>query len=821
MSGMHSLVDTSDRILGQAALGVVMSALVFVISMFVARHHGRAATRLAAGVAFSYGAFFVQPMYQWFMVLCSCALSISALRQVEREEVQPQSDACPSKLQEFGLFTLALLPVVGLLLYRLGTFSPTVLNWEGTTIDGLLERLRQDLPLGQVILTFSLWNDGTLSAGETSLLFGLPALLLSREFGLSIVLLRAISAFWMVGAIIIFALLFRRGFGRLAPYIAVLVFGLNEAILVYGRYGSSISGTMFSLVLAVLLSIRLMERADFARAFFFCLAIYVATLGYAAARISVLILLLVTALTILRQAVSYRRKFGVYIIMLVTIGAIFSLQKAHDRQDALLRARMEQIFYVTSQSHPLFPSEVFASRGATEAPFSWGERVRVAQDMVLKSTGPQLLKILNPFSSEQRSRYPFKDDPPFIKIFAPALFPWMLLGFWAVWFSGRRCIAVICMSLVALGIVPLLLTNRVDSYRSIFLTIPFSIWITVGLVEFMRIAGRLRASKALIYVWLMAGLIWGIMPRRLDLYAPHAPIPHELSDVMSVVHRVSGPVSLLITLDHQVESMIGIELFKRVTNTGVASDLLADAIATDLTNNEIFYRPASFERVVDLLKEGRTAVLAPAALYKIAAGKLRQRGYVVRTSGAPRFSVFAVSPPEIGIGLGIAPDRMMPSVQALEPLTQPQPFTNHHSIELTSLQPISTHYDFAAPQNDRTFSGVPAGWRNLRFTHWLGTHATTTVEYGVPEGAEGFQSWIGISPGVESCLKGSAQVIIRDQNDQPIYISSLLRADRDPVFLSIPVRGVSRLRIHVSDAGDNRDCDHVDFGDPAFMIPKQ
>ncbi len=819
---MLPVVVTSDRVLDQATLGVTMSALLYVLAMFMARQEGRAAMRIAAAVTFCYGAFFLQPLYQCALVASSCILTISALRRTERDGLGSRSKTEHSTLDVVELLVIAILPVLGLLVYRLGSFSSTVLTWEGTTINGLLGQL-QHAPSSwwQVIQRFLLWSDGTLSAGENSLLFGLPALFLSREFGPSITLLRSISVFWMVGAIITFALIFRRGFGVVAPCIAALIFGLNEVILIYGRYGSSLSATMFSLVVAVILALRLLERRELGCAFLFSLALYAATLGYAAARISVLILVVVVLLTIPLLSGSYRRTGALFMVVFATVGVVVLFQQTHNRQEFLLRARTEQILYLTSQKHLPFKSEVLTARGDSEAPLSWREHIAVAQELVQKSTATQLWKILNPFDPERRSRYPFQEDPPFIKLFAPALFPWMLLGFWAVWRPGRRHLACICVSLVGLGVVPLLLTNRVDSYRSLFLTIPFSIWITFGIVDFMQVVGRNRASRGLIYLWLTVGLMCGIMPRRDDLYAQAGGVPDELIDVTNVVSRVTGPMSLILNLDHAVESMVKIELFKRTVSTGVKSDVSTDKISNDLTNEEIFLHPAAFEEIADLVKGGTQVILAPAHDYKIAAGKLRQLGYVIRTSGAPRFSVLTASTSDAESRLGIAPDKLLPPLAALEPLTQPQPFRNHLSVDLTSSVPIHSHYDFAEPQIDRTFSGAPAGWRNVRFSHWLGTHATTTIEYAVPDGAEGFQSWIGISPGVGSCTKGSAQVTIRDQDDKLIYTSPLLRVDRDPVFLSIALSGITRIRIHVSDAGDNRDCDHVDFGDPSFMIPKR
>jgi hypothetical protein len=120
----------------------------------------------------------------------------------------------------------------------------------------------------------------------------------------------------------------------------------------------------------------------------------------------------------------------------------------------------------------------------------------------------------------------------------------------------------------------------------------------------------------------------------------------------------------------------------------------------------------------------------------------------------------------------------------------------------------------------RSYSGQPVRWRNLGFLHGIGTHATTDLVYKVPNNSEGFQSWVGISSGVETCAKGSAQVVLSDQDGTRLYESPVLYAEANPIFISIPIPNVTSLRVHISNAGDGRDCDHVDLGDPAFMIPK-
>lgn len=816
---MSFLLTPHTQLLNQAALGVLITFLIFVVSLLSRTHRSRMVASLSAAVALTYGAFFVSPLSQWALVACSSILIISSLRRLELDSGNtPSKSSPPSK--SLSLILVAMLPVAGLLTYRLRSFSAIPLTWEATTMTALLAELQRPQSLWQILKGRLLWSDGILSAGETSLLFGMPSLILSREFGPSISLLRGVSVFWILGAVFTFALLFKRRFGGFAPYIATLVFGLNELILIYGRYGSSIAGTMFAVVLAILLAFRLAERGEFLCAFCFSLALYLATLGYGAARISVLILLLVFFLTIPFSSHSRGRRWGIVLIVVGVVGSVSFLEARYNRHNNLLKARAEQIFYMSSQNQLLFTSTTLAAREDSKAPLSWQERVGVASELIQKATGPQLWKLLNPFSPEKRSQFPFQDDPPFIKIFAPSLFPWMLLGFWAVWRPGRRHIAITCLSLVVLGVIPLVLTNRVDSYRAIFLTIPLSIWITVGISEFIDAAGRLTFVRGLICLALGLGLACGLIRRTHDLYSPPQPISALEGDIAYAVSRVPGPLTAILNLDHKVESTVAVNLFTRFQDTGALGGLLPDNLAASLTNESIDANPAAFQRAVNLLDMGQVLILAPAQHYKLTSGRLRALGHVVRTSGAPRFSVFVISKPEVSVDLDRASDKLLPSTEALEPLHQPQAFNHHIPIDLTSLTPLTTHHDLAPPKRDRTFSGSPPGWRNLRFTHFMGTHATTYLEYAVPDGAEGFQSWIGISPGVGACTKGSAQVIVRNQEDTLLYRSPLLESNQNPVFLSIPLGSVSRLRIQITDAGDSRDCDHVDFGDPAFMVPK-
>lgn len=819
---MRFLADPSSRVLDEASIGFAISALVFGWGLLSRRQTARAEVKLAAAVALSYGAFFISLPYQFLCLAVASIIVIRALWETDRNDANTQPEGRALGFYNVASVAIPIISVAGLLLYRLGSYSPTLLTWEGTTINALLERLKTDVPISQIIRESLLWTDGILSAGEKSFLFGVPAQLLSRQFGVSILILRAISVFWTLGAIIIFTLMFRRGFGTLAPCIAALVFGFNELILIYGRYGSSISATMFALTLSIFLGFRLLERGEILCSFLFSFSLFIATLGYAPARVSVLILLLTFLLCLPFVKCTRSRKFGLLVVVLTTVTSVTLLEKSNRAHTAFLRARTEQLFYmVPEQQKSPMQSEAPTATGAPLQPSRWAQYYSKASSLIPEITGPQLLKLLNPFSVDQRSKFPFGDDPPYLKVFAPALFPFMLTGFWLVWRRGRRHIALMCLTLVGLGIIPLLLTNRVDSFRAVFLTIPLSVWITVGIAELLEAAKLLRIPRYVGYSGLALGLVCGIAPRLHDFYSPSQIAQIQTDELFQAFKSVKGPLRAVLTMDQKVESMARIELFKRSKETGMVSEFWEDNLSGRLINEAIDSSPDAYEQTLNFLNSNGALVIAPSFRYRVLAAKLSHLGYVIRAVGTPSSSVFVLSRPDVAVALPVAKETLSLPLVSLEPLATAGKFEHHSAVDLTSLEPSNIQYDFAAPQVDRTYSGRPVGWRNLRFRHFLGTHATTTLDYLVPSGAEGFQSWIGISPGVAPCTKSSAQVVISNQEGKRLYESPVLRATADPVFVSIKLESTSRLRILINNAGDNRDCDHVDFGDPAFMIPKK
>src|SRR5207237_3675496 len=84
-----------------------------------------------------------------------------------------------------------------------------------------------------------------------------------------------------------------RFFGSVAGAAAAMLLALNASMLFYGRYGSSPAGTVLAVLLAVFCTWRFLESDNppWWMAGACAAALYVATLQYAPARLTVLILL--------------------------------------------------------------------------------------------------------------------------------------------------------------------------------------------------------------------------------------------------------------------------------------------------------------------------------------------------------------------------------------------------------------------------------------------------------------------------------------------------------------------------------------------------
>src|SRR6266540_3768004 len=209
-----------------------------------------------------------------------------------------------------------------------GYSGDALLPWEASVTLGFGEAFTKGLSVVHFTLQRFLWDDGILSAGNTSLFYGAPTYALFHTAGFSPWTLRcaAVAATLLAMAV---------------------VFASNPCLLFYGRYGSSPAGTVLAVLLAVLATWLFLEREQSAwwRAVVCAALLYLATLQYSPGRIVVLILLgfIPIGLAYQWRQVGWRRLLGIAVIALIAVG-VWRLEGSFQRQGLFLSARGETFF---------------------------------------------------------------------------------------------------------------------------------------------------------------------------------------------------------------------------------------------------------------------------------------------------------------------------------------------------------------------------------------------------------------------------------------------------------------------------------------------
>jgi len=96
-------------------------------------------------------------------------------------------------------------------------------------------------------------------------------------------------------------------------------------------------------------------------------------------------------------------------------------------------------------------------------------------------------------------------------------------------------------------------------------------------------------------------------------------------------------------------------------------------------------------------------------------------------------------------------------------------------------------------------------------------HAPTEVTYAVPAKAARFNATVGVAPQVASCAKASVVFEVTDPRGRVLASSGTMRAGDRAVVLRAEVRDLPHVVLVAGDAGDGRDCDHANWGNPVFL----
>lgn len=588
------------------------------------------------------------------------------------------SDAWSTLRPPWRACVLVALLVAGALLgWRLARFASSTLVWESPVTEGFGGSFYADVSPARYALRNLVWNEGLVSNGQDSLLYGAPTYTLMRWAGFSTLSLRifaTLAALLFVAAMWEFT---RRHFGPAVGAVAALVTALNTYVVFYGKYGTSLAATLL-LCVAATLAVGALVRAE-APPWWIGpvtgLVLFLATLHYSPGRLVVVVLLLSLVPPAL-VASRYRlwRALAAFAGLGVVIAGVVVAQCTLGGQRLFLHARGEQLFTMLQQPDyvrdyltrdvPAFnvakawavaiglvPDAPNAAQRNSDRQLrldqiSTADRFEVAFK-VLAVTLPQLDRFLSPFELIESSEQRIFDDPPPIKPYFAPFAAFTLLG---VALSIRRFWEwkhAVLLAWFAITVVPALLTTRLDAHRIVLSVVPLIAWTALGVVETGRAMGRLGVSERsrTALGWTLAALLLigtGSVVLRQEVDKG------EQRSVLAAAGRVPGPVVVGALIDHRQRAWIELGLLERTRRGRAAEGRMLDAgLREDLAHPEESWPSDLLDRVQSVCVHA-SLILAPDEVYRTAVDRLRSRGLQARALREGDLSMWLIPRQVIG-----------------------------------------------------------------------------------------------------------------------------------------------------------------------------
>lgn len=746
------------------------------------------------------------------LVMVGICVGLAFLTPSSEHESFPSQPALPGR---------SLLPLIVLttttflaLSHNLDSFSPHLLTWEGPVVEGFGEAFSNQVTVSQFALGSLVWQEGVLSAGHSSFGYGAPTYAILNWFGFNQFNLRIASVILASFSVVVIFELVQRYYGALAGLATAIVLVTSEMYAFYARYGSSTSASLFFSLISIRLTCAVWEhsRSRFILPVCTVAILFLTTLNYAPARLLVLVLVTILFTGIACQA---RSQYGVIrlIVFSTAIFAVVLIQWKYDATQRFLHARGEQIFSMAGSTE--WVEEVLGERAASEPQrdsLTFGEWTALATNLISSQTGKQLVDLAAPIRSGIKAQCKLHLDPPPLKLFMWALFPFVL---WGLVHTVRRpsLIGSTLALWTAFSCVTVLLTNRVDAHRTFLLIVPISCWIGIGIAQLLPALfpittnGRVLTHSALAA---LAGLLLFCAWERVNCFRG-GPDP-VVTSLNERVASLDTDVVLAARFDHKKFDTVYLAMLERNRLHPLRrGSLISPRLREELRNGQIERYPAAFRKVLSLLDARTTLLLAPTEEYSETGNRLQELGYVVEEYGMDNFSFLVVKPSQ----------HIKHSVERIDtPQIRFPTEEGWTSIE-AHLLPDSVHFNYAPPRSNRTWNGLPLRIYGRFYSTGYGCHASSRFSLPVPGSAQFFSAVVGLTSD-SSCASASAIVTVTDDTNTTLTHSPLLDHSRtNAAHLITSVQSTSAIEIRIEDANDGIDCDHVGLADLKFWLKER
>jgi len=138
----------------------------------------------------------------------------------------------------------------------------------------------------------------------------------------------------------------------------------------------------------------------------------------------------------------------------------------------------------------------------------------------------------------------------------------------------------------------------------------------------------------------------------------------------------------------------------------------------------------------------------------------------------------------------------------------PVGFAAELPLSKTELSKMSTGW--GKPGAGKSVGGNPLQVGGKGFADGVGTHAESTLTLALDGKAESFQAMVGVDD--ESAQQGSVEFIILTDGREA-FRSGIMKSGQHAHPVTIPLAGVRRIDLHVTDGGDGNSFDHADWAD--------
>ena len=587
------------------------------------------------------------PLAAWWP-LAVIAVVLLAIQLVVAGEGRRELEAGPG-LASWRRYLAVGCAVTWLLLgFRLASLPGWLLVWEPSVIEGFGESLRAGLGALDFLRGTVLWDNGLVSRGDHSLLYGAPTYAVFLNAGFGVLQLRIVAALLAAAAIpVVFAL--ARRFDRGIATVSTLTLALSPTLLLYGRYGTSLSGTLLGVLLATWACWAFLAAParQWWRGPLAALALVVATLGYSPGRLVVLVLLAVTAaFTMARLRTDGLRRLGGLALLVAALAGFWVVQARWGAAGSFLHARGEQI--VNMMRQPGYLQE-FLHRPKWDEPQTLGTWIDVASTLVAQRA-PEYLAVLGvPYGRQVHVDKVVFYDPPQLPLFIAPLLPFLLLGLAASLRGVRRPEHCTLLGWVLLGSFPLLLTTRVDAHRMALLVVPFALWTAFGLAGMAAALDAARIGtwpRHVLAVTLIGLVTWS---NAVAIFPPGPRTPTLAAAMVAELSGIRGELVLGSIADRRAIGLVDLALLERQRrDPGSRSRLLEDEKVRALVDGAEVDQQRIRELVVQV--GSGTLLMVPAEAFTGTAGALRRSGLEVVELGPPGSRFWRAARPALAPG---------------------------------------------------------------------------------------------------------------------------------------------------------------------------